>query len=115
MDGAGALVPSPADEGEDEQPLSRPGKQAKGSDAAMQTSMSVDKESHACEARVGIGLGLPKLLMLKLVEQVAAETVVKATPGAAPALLLGSLPHHDVLMPSVQVSSTLSMPCPFTA
>ena len=81
-EGSGAVVPSPGDEGPgEEEPMSRPGKQAKNPDAAMQTSTSVDEESHACEARVSVGLGSPKLLMLKLVEQVAAETVVKATPG----------------------------------
>ena len=41
----------------------------------------VNEDTHICEARVSVGLGSPKLLMLKLVEQVAAETVVKATPG----------------------------------
>lgn len=76
------VVPSQGEQGEEEQTVSRPGKQARGPDAAMQTSTSVDEESHACEARVAVGLGSPKLLMLKLVEQVAAETVVKATPGA---------------------------------
>ena len=96
-DGAGALVPSQGEEGAgEEEPVSRPGKQGKSPDAGMQTSTSVDEESHACEARVSVGLASPKLLMLKLVEQVAAETVVKATPGD-PLLAAQIQPHQDLL------------------
>lgn len=68
---AGAVVPSPGNEGKEG---------AEGEDAT-EPKTSVDEETHICEARVSVGLGSPKLLMLKLVEQVAAETVVKAMPG----------------------------------
>ncbi len=68
-------------EAAEEGPARLPGKKAKVPDAGMQTSTSFDEASNICEARVGVRLNAPKLLMLKLVEQVAAETVIKATPG----------------------------------
>ena len=78
-------------EAAEEDPASLPGKKARVPDAGMQTSTSFDEATNVCEARVGVRLGAPKLLMLKLVEQVAAETVVKATPGACSAHLSSAL------------------------
>ena len=82
-DAAGAVVPSEGDEAMEGEPVSLPSEKAKSQDAGMQTSTSFDEETHMCEAHVSVRLGAPKLLMLKLVEQVAAETIVKATPGTA--------------------------------
>lgn len=81
---AAAGTPAPSEGGNAlaEQPARPSGKTVKAADAGMQTSTSFDEETHVCEARVSVRLGAPKLLMLKLVEQVAADTVVKATPGA---------------------------------
>ena len=81
------MVPFKSDEAAEEEPASLPGKKIKAPDAGMQASASFDEAINVCEARVGVRLDAPKLLMLKLVEQVAAETVVKATPGACSALL----------------------------
>lgn len=41
----------------------------------------MDTESWTCEAALTVALDAPKILMLKLVEQVAADTVLRATPG----------------------------------
>ena len=78
---AQAVVPSPSNQ--------KGGEEKKD---ATEPKTSVDEETHICEARVSVGLGSPKLLMLKLVEQVAAETVVKATPGESPAAQMPAAP-----------------------
>ena len=41
----------------------------------------VDLEARTCEAALTVPLDAPKVLMLKLVEQAAAETLLRATPG----------------------------------
>lgn len=47
----------------------------------VQAAARVDTETWTCEAALTVALDAPKILMLKLVEQVAAETVLRATPG----------------------------------
>ncbi|CAL8467924.1 g7462 [Coccomyxa elongata] len=49
--------------------------------AAVQAAARVDTETWTCEAALTVALDAPKILMLKLVEQVAADTVLRATPG----------------------------------
>ena len=75
---AGDVEEVPSDE-----PASTPDARPRDQDGGMQASTSYDEATHVCEARVGVRLSAPKLLMLKLVEQVAADTVVKATPGSS--------------------------------
>ena len=47
----------------------------------MQAAARVDTETWTCEAALTVALDAPKILMLKLVEQIAADTVLRATPG----------------------------------
>ena len=78
----GAMVPAEDVNAASDAPAITPGARARDQGSGMQASTSYDEATHVCEARVGVRLSAPKLLMLKLVEQVAADTVVKATPGA---------------------------------
>ena len=81
-----AMVPAKDVEAASDALASTPGARARDQGGGVQASTSYDEATHVCEARVGVRLSAPKLLMLKLVEQVAADTVVKATPGALDAL-----------------------------
>ena len=58
------------------------GEKKKGVD--VRTLSRVNIEERTCEAAVTVPLDAPKLLMLKLVEQVAADTLLRATDGKSP-------------------------------
>ena len=92
----GAMVPAKDVEGASDAPASTPGARARDQGGDVQASTSYDEATRVCEARVGVRLSAPKLLMLKLVEQVAADTVVKATPGAPDVSSHVPLPVHSV-------------------
>ncbi len=47
---------------------------------------SVDEEACTCEASIVVALAAPRLLLLRLVEQAAADTLLRSTPGARAAL-----------------------------
>ncbi len=103
----GAMVPAEDVNAASGAPAITPGARARDQGGGMQASTSYDEATHVCKARVGVRLSAPKLLMLKLVEQVAADTVVKATPGALDVL---SHKHWRKLVSSdiTQSSSVIS-------
>lgn len=58
-------------------------KKKKADDGDVATQESVDEEAHALECMVALAVGCPKLLMLDLVQRIAAATMIRSTPGTA--------------------------------
>lgn len=63
----------------------------------------VDRETFTAEALLTVPLDAPKVLMLKLVEQVAADTLLRSTPGE----LLPSSRRSQRLPPMVQIPTSI--------
>jgi DNA-directed RNA polymerase I subunit RPA1 len=58
-------------------------------------SVSVDRAGRACELTLSLALGAPRLLMLEMAEQVAASTIVRATPGIDKTFVIGKPSSED--------------------
>ena len=77
-------------------------KGAKGGEDGVRADAHVDADAFACEASIAVPLNAPKLLMLRLIEQAAADSLLRATPGESasrrwcrrPGCWLGAAEHH---------------------
>jgi DNA-directed RNA polymerase I subunit RPA1 len=58
-------------------------------------SVSVDRAGRACELRLSLALGAPRLLMLETAERVAAATIVRATKGIDKTFVIGKPSSED--------------------
>ena len=75
-------------------------KKRKEGGAEVEAAADVEEEAGRCEAVVTLPLDYPKLLMMELVQRVAAATMIRATPGARNPLRL------PLIIPSLYLPTT---------